>query len=78
MKQAKAGPGTTIHYGEHVFEFGSDGLRQVTEAEILILDEYRHNGGPTKVEISEVKDSSPDRDANVPPSRQESKGGGDR
>lgn len=61
-KIAKAEPGTTIRYPHggtsHVFQFGEDGTRQVTEAEAEALRSYTANGGPVKVEIAEQKAKS--------------------
>jgi hypothetical protein len=52
-KVAKTEPGTTINYGEHVFEF-ADGSRQVSEQEIDVLRRYEAEGGPAKVEITDA------------------------
>lgn len=58
-KQAKTEPNTVLklsHGGvTHTFDFGDDGTRQVSEAEIAALDSYRRNGGPVKFEITETK-----------------------
>lgn len=55
-KVAKATPGVTIYTEGQTFDFGADGKRQVTEAEIEKLRKYKENGGPVSVEI--VDDST--------------------
>lgn len=58
-KTATAEPNAKLrlaHGGvSHSFDFGDDGTRQVTEAEVAALESYRRNGGPLKVEITETK-----------------------
>lgn len=61
MKTAHAEPGTTIHYGEHVFEFGDDGQRQVTEEEESVLADYAENGGSAKVEIGKARSTKSEK-----------------
>lgn len=52
---AKAAPGTNIYTEGQTFDFGDDGTRQVSEAEIEKLRRYEANGGPVKIEITEAK-----------------------
>lgn len=55
---ARTEPGTTINYGEHVFEFGDDGTRRVSAAEEEILARYADNGGPARIEFEDEKAKS--------------------
>ena len=50
-KVAKTKPGTEITIGNETFRFGDDGTRQVSEADIALLEQYRVEGGPAKCEI---------------------------
>lgn len=52
---AKTEPGADIYTEGTHFVFGDDGKRQVTQAEADILRRYQENGGPFKIEVSEVK-----------------------
>lgn len=58
-KVAKAEPNAVLriaHGGvSHTFDFGDDGTRQVTQAEVAALESYQRNGGALKVEVSDKK-----------------------
>lgn len=53
-KVARTEPGTTVNYGEYVFEFGDDGSRQVSDQEADILSRLDADG-VLKVTITESK-----------------------
>lgn len=53
--EARTEPNTTIVVGDQVFEFGDDGTRQVTEAEVEQLNGYMLNGGSAKITFAKSK-----------------------
>lgn len=57
---AKTDPGTTILWGEDVFQF-EDGTRQVTEAEKVALERYMEEGGPFKITFEDTKAKKTDK-----------------
>jgi hypothetical protein len=52
-KVAKAEPGTKIAIAGQQFDFGEDGTRQVSNAEVDLLTRYADEGGTAKIEITE-------------------------
>lgn len=54
-KVAKAEAGADLFTEGIHFVFGPDGTRQVSEAEVQVLERYKANGGVLKIEITETK-----------------------
>lgn len=62
---AKTEPGTELVYGGHVFRFGKDGSRKVSEAEEAMLVKYADNcGGKPPVKISVSDEEAPKGESN--------------
>lgn len=71
--QAKAEPNSEIVYGDAVFQFGDDGTRQISRKERELLERYRLNGGPMKIDITEVEPETPYDEQTVDALRKELK-----
>jgi hypothetical protein len=62
-KVAKAEPHTKIAIAGQQFDFGEDGTRQVSNAEVDLLTRYADEGGTATVEIEEQTASSKKKEA---------------
>lgn len=57
-RQAKTTPGARVSVGEHVFNFGDDGVRNVSQEEERVLRDYERAGAPLKFEFSDTPKAS--------------------